>query len=74
MILMLWALNALHYSIQRVVFLISKVVFGLVFEIWDHEAGFDSNRRVERSGECGSDVRTNRPSLLLNLSGSFVFA
>ena len=41
----------------------------MVFEILGYEAGFDSNRRVERPGECGSDVRTNRPSLLLNIVG-----
>lgn len=28
------------------------------------EVGFNSNREVERSGEYGSSVRTNRPSLL----------
>ena len=44
-----------------------KQEYGLVFEILGDEAGFDSNWRVERSGEGGSDVRTNRPSLLLSL-------
>ena len=29
---------------------------------WGHEVGFNSNQKVERSGEYGSSVRTNRPS------------
>jgi len=28
-----------------------------------YEVGFNSNRKVERFGEYGSSVRTNRPSL-----------
>lgn len=30
----------------------------------EYEVGFNSNQKVERSGEYGSSVRTNRPSSL----------
>ena len=57
----------MRYSLIYKGFKVSfKVGARKTFWNWKFEVGFNSNRKVERFGEYGSSVRTNRPSPPLN--------
>ena len=63
MIHMFWAIHALQFYTQKE-FKIFKVKVRITLWNKEYEVGFNSNQKVERSGEYGSSVRTNRPSSL----------